>query len=124
MLSTRPTHLRSSAALQPWRGRRAVVVVCRDDAAAWEPHRDAFAAADAELVCEGRGGPLSASLGRPFVVVCDRYLDVTAAGPELDPAAVLAELRFLACRCEECPQAIHEPGGEGWLAPPGGTADA
>jgi hypothetical protein len=106
--------LRAVGALRRHRGRRAVVVVCRDDARAWEAHRARFAAFEAELVAEPQPGALSAALGRPSVVVCDRYLDVTAAGPALHPDAVAAELRFLSCRCEECPQAMHEPGGEAW----------
>jgi hypothetical protein len=110
----RPTHLRAVPELRRLRGRRAVVVVCRDDADRWEAHRGALAALEAELVAEPVPGALSATLGRPAVAVCDRYLDVTACGPELDPEAVAAELRFLGCRCEECPQACQEPGGEGW----------
>jgi hypothetical protein len=109
-----PTQLRGVSELWRFRGRRAVVIVCRDDAHDWERHRPRFAALEAELVLERDAGALSAALGRPMVVVCDRYLDATSSGAALEPEAVTAELRFLSCRCEECPQAMHEPGGDAW----------
>jgi hypothetical protein len=60
-------HLRELPGLRHFRGRHAVVVVCRDDATGWERHRDAFTALEAELVLEPHAGALSAAIGRPAV---------------------------------------------------------
>jgi hypothetical protein len=109
-------HLRDIPQLRRFRGRSALLVVCRDDADGWEQHRAAVAARDAELLTESTAGPLSAALGRPAIAICDRYLDVTVSAEDLAPEAALSELSFLSCRCEECPQAMHEPGGEAWAA--------
>jgi hypothetical protein len=110
-------HLRDAPSLRALRGRSAAVVVCRDDADAWTQIEAAAGDLDAVLVLEPRPGPLSAAVGRPAVAVCDRWLDVTLAGADVTPQAALDELRFLLCRCEECPQAAHEPGMDAWTAP-------
>jgi hypothetical protein len=117
-VSDRLEHLRGVRELSGLRGRRAVVAVCRDDAARWEKHRAAFAAEDAELVLEALPGPISARAGRPSVVVCDRWQEVIGRHAEAAAEAVLAEVRWVGTCCEECPQAMLEPGGEGWREVP------
>ena len=98
------THLRDVAALRPLRGHHPLVVVCLDDAAAYEERRAELAALDAELLVESEPGPLSARLGRPSVTVCDRFLEVALHADHAEPDAVLAIVRWLEMRCEECPQ--------------------
>lgn len=105
---TAPADLRGVPALWPLRGRRAAVVVCRDAPEDYEAARGRFLGLGAELLVERRPGPLSRALGRPAVVVCDRYLDVVAADPELTPGAALGALAWADARCEECPQAAEE----------------
>jgi hypothetical protein len=111
-------HLRDVVELRRLRGRRAAVVVCRDDAAQWEPHRAALDAHDAELILEPAGGPVSARAGRPSVVVCDRWLDVVRQQPDAAPEAVVATVSWLGTCCDECPQVMLEPGGEAWCQVP------
>ena len=98
------THLRDVAALRPLRGHHPLVVVCLDDAAAYEERRAELAGLDAELLVESEPGPLSARLGRPSVTVCDRFLEVALHADHAEPDAVLAIVRWLEMRCEECPQ--------------------
>ena len=101
---TAPEHLRSIASLRPLRGRRAAVVVCLDDPAAYERERDVLHALDAELVVESEPGALSARLGRPSVTVCDRYLDIALHGADVPPEDAVKLVTWLEMRCEECPQ--------------------
>lgn len=117
-VSDRLEHLRDVPELSGLRGRRAVVAVCRDDAALWEEQRAALAAADAELVLEALPGPVSARAGRPSVVVCDRWQEVIERHPDASPDEVLAAVRWIGTCCEECPQAVLEPGGERWREVP------
>ncbi len=100
-------HLRGIPALRPLRGRNPAVVVCLDDPAPYEQRRDELAALDALLVVEREPGPLSARLGRPSVIVADRFLDVALHGQgpdDVPPEEVLAVVAWLEMRCEECPQ--------------------
>ena len=99
-----PEHLRHVVALRPLRGRRAAVVVCADDPADYEAHRDELYALDAELVVERDPGLLSALLGRPSVTVTDRGLDVALHAEHMTPDDPLKEVRWLEMRCLECPQ--------------------
>jgi hypothetical protein len=103
-----PTDLRAAEPLWRLRGRRAVVVVCRDAPEPFEAIREHLGRLGAELVVERRPGPLSRRVGRPAVVVCDRYLDVVAAGEDLTPEQVRETLEWSGARCEECPQSAEE----------------
>jgi len=103
-----PTDLRAARPLWPLRGRRAAVVVCRDAPEPFEAIREHLGRLGAELVVERRPGPLSRLVGRPAVVVCDRYLDVVEAGQDLSPERVREALEWSGGRCEECPQAADE----------------
>jgi hypothetical protein len=103
--------VRSVPALWPLRGRRHAVVVLRADAGEYERERDALRALGAELVVERGPGPLSAALGRPIVVVADRFgtIGLRAERPPID--RVLAELEGFELSCPECgPQAWGDPG--------------
>ena len=112
-----PSDLRRVGALSRHRGRHAVVIVCSDDAQRWARHRDEIHQLDAALILEPTDGPASRELGRPMIAICDRYLDVTLAAPSLSyDTDVRIQLSYLSARCEECPQAGEEPGGEGWTA--------
>jgi hypothetical protein len=84
------------------------VVVCRDAPEPFEALREHLGRLGAELVIERRPGPLSALLGRPAVVVADRYLDIVASDPDPTPEAVREALEWAGGRCEECPQAADE----------------
>jgi hypothetical protein len=103
--------VRSLPALWPLRQRRHAVVACLDDPDRYEDARDAIAARGGELVVERLPGPLSAALGRPSVVVADRFgtVGLHEACPSLD--RVLAELDGFELACPECgPQAWGDPG--------------
>ncbi len=110
--------LRELRFLWPLRGRRAVVAVCRDDASAWEPLRPDLAREDAVLVLEPEPGPVSERAGRPAIVVTDRWQEVVSVTAGSTPDEVLAIVRWLGTCCDECPQAMLEPGGEGWRSAP------
>ena len=97
-------HVRGIPALRPLRGRHPAILVCLDDPAAFERHRDAFRALDAELVVEREPGELSRRLGRPSVTVCDRYLDVALHAEHVPPEEAMSLVQWLEMRCEECPQ--------------------
>jgi len=99
-----PEHLRNIRSLQALRGRRAAVVVCLDDPAAFETERAALHALDADLVVEREPGELSARLGRPSVTVCDRWLEVAVHDEDVAPEEAVKLVRWLESRCEECPQ--------------------
>ena len=83
-------------------------VVCRDAPEPFEALREHLGRLGAELMIERRPGPLSALLGRPAVVVADRYLDVVASDPDPSPEAVREAIEWAGRRCEECPQAADE----------------
>ncbi len=103
--------VRSLPALWRLRQRRHAVVACLDDPDEYERARDAITARGGELVVERVPGPLSAVLGRPSVVVADRFGSVGLCGarPPLD--RVLAELDGFELACPECgPQAWGDPG--------------
>ena len=103
--------VRSLPSLWPLRGRRHAVIVLTDDADDYEREREALRALGAELVVEREPGVLSAALGRPSVVVADRFgtIGLRAERPPLD--RVLAELEGFELSCPECgPQAWGDPG--------------
>jgi hypothetical protein len=97
-------HLRAIPALMPLRGRHPAIVVCLDDATAYEERREEIVALDAKLVVEREPGDLSARLGRPSVTVCDRYLEVALHAEHVEPDEAIKLVRWLEMRCEECPQ--------------------
>jgi hypothetical protein len=97
-------HLRGIPALRALRGRKPAVVVCLDNAAEYEQRREELARLGAELVIEHQPGPLSARLGRPSVTVCDRFLEVALHSDHAPADEVIALVRWLEMRCEECPQ--------------------
>jgi len=66
-------NVRSIEQLWPLRQRRHVVVACLDDPGEYEAARPQLDELRAELVVEREPGPLSAALGRPAVVVADRF---------------------------------------------------
>lgn len=111
-------HLRAIATLRPLRGRHPAVVVCLDDAAAFERHREELRGLDAELIVEDVPGQLSVRLGRPSVTVCDRFLDVALHAEDASPGEVVELVRWLEMRCEECPQSSVDMAartvGDGW----------
>jgi hypothetical protein len=98
------THLRGIPALRALRGHHPAVVVCCDDPAEFEARAADLEALDARLVVEREPGPLSERLGRPSVTVTDRYLEVAMHDERLVPDEVVAGVRLLEIRCEECPQ--------------------
>ena len=103
--------VRSLAPLWHLRQRRHAVVVCRDDPAEYEAARDGVARLGGELVVEREPGPLSAALGRPAVVVADRFGSVALRAERPPVERVLAELESLELACPECgPQAWGDPG--------------
>jgi hypothetical protein len=103
--------VRSLPALWPLRQRRHAVVVCLDDPDVYEAAGPAVSARRAELVVEREPGPLSAALGRPAVVVADRFGTVGFHGERPPVARVLAELDAFELACPECgPQAWGDPG--------------
>jgi hypothetical protein len=98
------SHLRGIPALRPLRGRHPAVVVCLDDPGPYEQRREELAALDAKLVVEREPGELSARVGRPSVTVCDRFLEIALHAEHVAPDEVVATVRWLEMRCEECPQ--------------------
>ena len=110
-------HLRGIPALRSLRGHHPAVVVCRDDATPYEERAAELEQLDARLVVESEPGPLSARLGRPSVTVADRFLEVELHAEHIAPEEVVATVRWLESRCEECPQSGVDmrvrPGGEG-----------
>lgn len=97
-------HLRGISALRPLRGHHPAVVVCLDDPGPYEARACELSGLDARLVVETEPGPLSARLGRPSVTVCDRFLEVALHAEHVPPEEVVATVRWLEMRCEECPQ--------------------
>ncbi len=103
--------VRSLPALWPLRQRRHVVIVCLQDSRVYEDARREIEARGAELVVEREPGPLSAVLGRPAVVVADRFGTVGFRGERPAVGRVLAELEAFELACPECgPQAWGDPG--------------
>ncbi len=103
--------VRSLPALWRLRQRRHAVVVCLDDPDEYEAARDDVVARGGELVVERAPGPLSKALGRPSVVVVDRFGTVALREPRPALDRVLAELDGLEHACPECgPQAWGDPG--------------
>jgi hypothetical protein len=103
--------VRSIESLWPLRQRRHVVVACLDDPAEYEAARPELDGLRAELVVEREPGPLSAALGRPAVVVADRFGTVGLHAERPPLADVLTELERFELSCPECgPIAWGDPG--------------
>ena len=104
-------HVRSLAPLWPLRQRRNAVLVLRDDADEYEQARGELAELDAVLLVESEPGELSAALGRPAVVVVDRFGTVGLRAERPALAEVRAALEGFELACPECgPQAWGDPG--------------
>jgi hypothetical protein len=104
------THVRDVSALWPLRGRYPSVLICLDDPSPYEEQRPELEELGAKLVVEAEPGPVSERLGRPSVTVCDRFLEVAVSGDQPAPQEVVAVVRSLELRCEECPQAAVDTG--------------
>jgi hypothetical protein len=103
-------HVRDLSVLWPYRQRRHLVVACLDDATALEARRAEFEELGALLVVEEQPGPLSTRLGRPSVIVADRFGSVGLAAAAATPACILTELEAFELSCPECgPQAWGDP---------------
>lgn len=103
--------MRSLPQLWPLRQRRHVVVACLDDPDEYEAARGELAGLRAELVVERDPGPLSAALGRPAVVVADRFGTVGLHAERPPLREVLTELELFELSCPECgPIAWGDPG--------------
>ncbi|MDQ3890623.1 MAG: hypothetical protein M3312_08760 [Actinomycetota bacterium] len=103
--------LRSLPALWPLRQRRHAVIASLDDAGEYEQARQVLASLRADLFVEREPGPLSAAVGRPAVVVVDRFGSVVFRADRASVERVLAELEALELACPECgPQAWGDPG--------------
>ena len=100
--------LRAIPALWRLRQRRHAVIACVDDPAPFERVRPQLAGLEAQLVVEREPGPLSERLGRPSVIVCDRYLEVGLSGESLPVERILEEIRLYEVSCPECPQGFAE----------------
>ncbi len=97
--------------LGPLRQRRHVVVACVDDPAEYEAARPEIAELRGELVVEREPGPLSAAVGRPAVVVADRFGTVGLEGERPPVREVLSTLEGFELSCPECgPIAWGDPG--------------
>ena len=103
--------VRSLPALWRLRQRRHAVVVCLEDPEDYEAAGDELAVRSAELVVERAPGPLSSVLGRPSVLVVDRFGTVGLRGARPPVEHVLATLESFELACPECgPQAWGDPG--------------
>ncbi len=103
--------VRSLPALWRLRQRRHAVVVCLADPEAYEAARDEVAVRGGELIVERAPGPLSTVLGRPSVLVADRFGTVGLRGACPPVERVLATLEGFELACPECgPQAWGDPG--------------
>lgn len=103
--------VRSLPSLWPLRQRRHVVVACLDHPDEYEAARGELDALRAELVVEREPGPLSAALGRPAVVVADRFGTVGLRAERPAVRDVLTELERFELSCPECgPIAWGDPG--------------
>jgi len=103
--------VRGIESLWPHRQRRHVVVACVDDPAEYEAARPQLAELGAELVVECEPGRLSAAVGRPAVVVADRFGTVGLEGERPPLRDVLTQLEAFELSCPECgPIAWGDPG--------------
>ena len=103
--------VRDVQALWPYRQRSHLVIACLEDPGEFEAARAEIEALGATLLLERTPGPLSARLGRPSVVVADRFGTVALAATHARAGRVLAELESFALSCPECgPQAWGDPG--------------
>ena len=103
--------VRSLPALWRLRQRRHAVVVCVADPREYEAVREEVVERGAELLVERAPGPLSAVLGRPSVLVADRFGTVGLHGTRPPVADILAALEGFELACPECgPQAWGDPG--------------
>lgn len=103
--------VRDVPALWPYRQRTHLVIACLDDPRELEAARPEFEELGATLLVEREAGPLSSRLGRPAVVVADRFGTVALSAPEASRERVLEELESFALSCPECgPQAWGDPG--------------
>ena len=103
--------MRGIESLWPLRQRRHVVLALLDDPAEYEVARHELAKLCAELVVEREPGPLSAVVGRPAVVVADRFGTVGLEGERPPVADVLTTLEAFELSCPECgPIAWGDPG--------------
>lgn len=103
--------VRSLPELWHLRQRRHAVVVCLDDPVEYEAAGEDVAARGAELVVERAPGPLSAALGRPSVLVADRFGTVALRDARPPVERILATLDGFELACPECgPQAWGDPG--------------
>ncbi len=104
-------NVRDIPVLWPYRQRIHLVIACLDDPEEMEDARAEIEALGATLLVERTPGPLSAWLGRPSVVVADRFGTVALAATHARAGRVLAELESFALSCPECgPQAWGDPG--------------
>ena len=104
-------NVRSIPLLWPFRQRRHVVVVCRDDPDQYAAARGAFGNMKAELLIERSAGPLSRALGRPSVTVADRFGSISFRATRASVDRILRELEAFELACPECgPQAWGDPG--------------
>lgn len=105
------TSVRDVPALWPYRQRTHLVIACLDDPRELERILPEIEALGATLLLERTPGPLSARLGRPSVVVADRFGTVTLSAVDASPERVLEEVESFALSCPECgPQAWGDPG--------------
>jgi hypothetical protein len=103
--------VRGIESLWPLRQRRHVVLACVDDPAEYEAARYEIGELGAELLVEREPGPLSAALGRPAVLVADRFGTVDLEGERPPVADVLTALEGFELACPECgPIAWGDPG--------------
>jgi len=103
--------VRRIESLWPLRQRRHVVLALLDDPAEYEAARHELGELRAELVVEREPGPLSAVIGRPAVVVADRFGTVGLEGERPPVADVLTALEAFELSCPECgPIAWGDPG--------------
>jgi hypothetical protein len=82
-----------------------------DEPSEYERARADLHRLSAELVVEADAGPLSETLGRPSVTVCDRYLDVGLQEERPPLERVIGEIRGFELSCPECPQRVDEASG-------------
>jgi len=82
-----------------------------DDPAEYEAARPQLAELGAELIVECEPGRLSAAVGRPAVVVADRFGTVGLEGERPPLRDVLTQLEAFELSCPECgPIAWDDPG--------------
>jgi hypothetical protein len=97
-----PANVRSIPALWHLRQLRNAVIVCHDDLREYEALRDRLADLETELITEEQPGVLSAALGRPSVMVIDRYGTVGLKEEHPSVDRVLTQLEAFEMFCSEC----------------------